>query len=85
MLFACGPIKQLLRIQNKLVFIKYYQSKGELEYLNNGKKVKEMMLFHGTRGTDPKIIYQDKEESFNINYTGDSNYLGRGTYFAVKS
>lgn len=43
------------------------------------------MLFHGTRNTDPKIIYQDKEESFNINYTGDSNYLGRGTYFAVKS
>lgn len=42
-----------------------------------------MMLFHGTRSTEPKRIYEDKEESFNINYTSDSNYLGRGTYFAV--
>ena len=44
-----------------------------------------MMLFHGTRGTDPKLIYEDKEECFNINYTGDNNYLGRGTYFAERS
>jgi hypothetical protein len=47
--------------------------------------VKEIMLFHGTRKTDPKEIYEDKEESFNVNFTGDNNYLGRGTYFAVKS
>ena len=41
-----------------------------------------MMLYHGTRGTAPETIYEDKEESFNINYTSDNNYLGKGTYFA---
>ena len=41
------------------------------------------MLYHGTKGTDPELIYADKEESFNINYTSDNNYLGKGTYFAV--
>ena len=40
------------------------------------------MLFHGTRTTDPKVIWGDKEESFNINYTSDTNLLGRGIYFA---
>jgi hypothetical protein len=50
--------------------------------LNGGKIVKEMMLFHGTKTTDPKVIYEDKELSFNINYTSDNNLLGRGTYFA---
>ena len=43
------------------------------------------MLFHGTKKTNPKIIYEDREESFNINYTSDSNLLGRGTYFATTS
>ncbi len=41
-----------------------------------------MLLYHGTRTTDPKLIYQDKEDGFNVNYTGQQNYLGRGIYFA---
>ena len=56
-----------------------------LKNLNGEKNVKEMKLYHGTRTTDPKILYEDKEECFNINYTGDNNFLGRGTYFAEKS
>lgn len=50
--------------------------------MNGGKIVKEMMLFHGTNTTDPKLIYEDKELCFNVNYAGDNNSLGRGTYFA---
>lgn len=41
-----------------------------------------MLLYHGTKNTDPKLIYQDKEESFNINYTSEHNLLGKGIYFA---
>lgn len=44
-----------------------------------------MRLFHGTNQTSPSLIYEDKEESFNINYTSDNNYLGRGTYFAEEA
>lgn len=53
--------------------------------MNKNKRPKEMMLFHGTKYTDPRIIWEDKEEGFNINYSADSNLLGRGIYFAEKS
>ena len=81
--YTVGTIQELLRIQNKIVYKKYYDEKNWLKELNEGKEVLEAMLYHGTRGTDPEIIYGDKEESFNINYTSDRNYLGKGTYFAV--
>ena len=41
-----------------------------------------MYLFHGTRSYNPENIYLDKEESFNINFSSDTNYFGRGIYFA---
>lgn len=82
--FTIANIKELIRIQNQFVYRKYEDEKACLTALNGGKFIKEMMLFHGTRQTDPKIIYEDKEECFNINYTGDNNYLGRGTYFAER-
>ena len=44
-----------------------------------------MMLYHGTRQTNPEVIYSDKEESFNINYSSDANLLGKGIYFAEES
>lgn len=44
-----------------------------------------MFLFHGTKHTDPKVIYEDKEDCFNINFTSEGNLLGRGTYFAERS
>lgn len=53
--------------------------------INNKRPVRELMLFHGTSKTDPKIIYEDREECFNINYTSDRNTMGKGTYFAEKS
>ena len=56
-----------------------------MKNLNGGVPVKKMELFHGTRDTNPEEIYKDKEESFNINYSSDSNLLGRGIYFAEKA
>ena len=51
---------ELIRIQNKSVYKKYYEEKAFLKELNGGKDVKEMKLFHGTSKTDPKMIYEDK-------------------------
>jgi hypothetical protein len=45
------------------------EEKAFLKELNEGKDIKEMCLFHGTRHTDPKVIYEDKEDCFNINFT----------------
>lgn len=47
--------------------------------------MKEMMLFHGTRNNPPNVIYEDKEEAFNINYSSDANMFGRGIYFAKEA
>jgi len=39
----------------------------------------EMLLWHGTGGTDPRIIANG---GWKINYASDKNLWGRGTYFA---
>ena len=51
----------------------------------NGSEPKQMRLFHGTGNTSPEVVWADKEDGFNINYSSDSNLLGRGIYFAEKS
>ena len=84
-MFKVGKIKALIRIQNKIIYKKYYEEGLFLKTYNGGQMVKKMELFHGTRKTNPEEIYKDKEESFNINYSSDSNLLGRGIYFAEKS
>ena len=84
-MFKVGKIKALIRIQNKIIYKKYYEEGLFLKTYNGGQMVKKMELFHGTRNTNPEEIYKDKEESFNINYSSDSNLLGRGIYFAEKS
>jgi hypothetical protein len=81
-LFKVGKIQSLMRIQNKIIYKKYYEEGLFLKNVNGGTAVKKMELFHGTRSTNPEEIYKDKEESFNINYSSDSNLLGRGIYFA---
>lgn len=44
-----------------------------------------MKLFHGTGDSSPEVVWADREDGFNINYSSDSNLLGRGIYFAEKS
>jgi len=50
--------------------------------MNEGKMPKLMQLFHGTASTNPEVIYGDKDDGFNINYSSENNMLGRGVYFA---
>jgi hypothetical protein len=40
-------------------------------------------MFHGTRATDPKIIYQS-EDGFNVNYANNGAW-GKAIYFAENS
>ncbi len=40
----------------------------------------ERWLFHGTRNTDPAVIYKGNEEGFDFRVCGGGMY-GRGTYF----
>ena len=75
-------IKKLLRIQNKPIYKKYFEEKKFLKELNGGKDLKEMKLYHGTSTVNPKNLYEDKETCFNVNFTSEGNFLGRGTYFA---
>lgn len=77
-------IKKLTRVENKLIWKKYLEEKKHLEYIT-GETIKELNLFHGTRAHDPSGVYQDKEEAFNINYSSERNYFGRGIYFAQEA
>lgn len=77
-------IHSLIRIQNKVIYKKYCDELEHLAHLN-GQPPKEMKLFHGTGKTPADVIWADKEDGFNINYSSDTNLLGRGIYFAEKS
>jgi hypothetical protein len=58
--FTAGKIVELIRIQNRIIYNKFYDEKVYLCNLNGGNEVKQMLLYHGTRATDPKQIYEDK-------------------------
>jgi len=73
----------LERIQNRILLDKYTSEKIFLTE-QNGSDVRELMMFHGTRKNNPELIYNDLEESFNINYANMGSY-GKGIYFAKRS
>lgn len=83
--FKIGPIKRLRRVENKLMWKKYKEEVAHLEYITGERGIRELFLFHGTRTHPPSGVYNDKEESFNINYSSESNYFGRGIYFAKEA
>ena len=68
------------RIQNKWLWERYVQHRQRLAYKNNGR-VNEMELFHGTRGNDPKLIYEG-EDGFDMRYSS-SGLWGCANYFAA--
>ena len=50
--WQANKIEKIERVHNKGLFEKYIQYCGTV-----GKALKEVRVFHGTRGTDPKLIY----------------------------
>ena len=79
---GAGKIKAIARIQNKWVWEKYATQKKRLDRKNSGL-VNEMELFHGTRGNNPKVIY-DGEEGFDMRYSSQGMW-GMANYFAVNA
>ena len=75
-------ISRIRRIQNRWLWEKHSQQERRLHVKNKGQ-VNEKMLFHGTRGNDPKLIY-DSEEGFDMRYS-EAGMWGLANYFAVNA
>ena len=78
-------IKSIKRIQNRKFWRDYNHEKKDISEARKraglNEEIKEQLLWHGTRATDPSTIYQDEEESFDLVYANDGMW-GRGLYFA---
>ena len=70
------------RIQNKWLWRKYTSQKEALGLKNKGM-TNEKMLFHGTRGNDPSLIYNG-ENGFDMRMSNNGMW-GQANYFAVNS
>ena len=75
-------VVQIERIQNKWLWEKYHAHKKRLDQKNNGQ-VNEKDLFHGTRGNDPRNIYEG-EQGFDMRFSAQGMW-GTANYFAVKA
>ena len=77
-----SQVVSILRIQNSWLWGKYCDHKKRLNLKNNGA-VNELELFHGTRGNDPKVIYEG-EHGFDMRYSNQGMW-GQANYFAVNA
>ena len=73
-------IVKIERVQNTWLWELYQLSKKRMSEKNDGE-VNEKALFHGTRKTLPKDIYES-EQGFDSRLASKGLY-GEGTYFAV--
>jgi hypothetical protein len=73
-------IEKLERIQNVLLWKKYSMRKALMSEVN-GKDPNEKSVWHGTRGNDPKVIYEDKQDGFMVQHS-QAGLWGTGIYFA---
>ena len=75
-------VNEIIRIQNMWLYERYEQQKKQLNS-KNGVITNELDLFHGTRNTNPKEIY-DSEEGFDMRFC-TSGMWGLANYFAVNA
>jgi len=75
-------IVQINRIQNTWLWENYVMHKKRLDLKNDGI-INEKELFHGTRGNDPKFIYEG-ENGFDMRFSA-SGMWGQANYFAVNA
>ncbi len=74
-------IKSIIRIQNTELWKNYCFAKYQLKKKGNDE---EKLLFHGTSSNDPKLIYEGKEEGFDLRFALDGMW-GRAIYFHLNS
>jgi HEPN domain-containing protein len=71
------------RIQNKELWDKYKEQRRKIERDVDLRDTSEKMLFHGTRGTPPEMIY-GSETGFDMRFSRNGLW-GYGNYFAVNA
>lgn len=69
-------ILKVQRIQNKWLWEQYFNEKQKLQK-KIGNSVNEMELFHGTKNTQPRIIYNG-EDGFDMRFS-NAGMWGQGT------
>lgn len=74
-------LRQIQRIQNKWLWEKYSFCRKRMIEKNGVMGANEMMLFHGTRQTPPKVIYTS-EHGFDFRFGTSGGLWGKGAYFA---
>jgi len=77
-----ADILNIKRIQNKPLWMKYIQCSQHMLQFNDSI-LGEQMLFHGSRTTDPKDIYNG-DSSFDVRFSSNGMW-GKGNYFAVNA
>lgn len=77
-----GKIIKITRIQNLELWKNFCYGKLQLKRKGNDS---ERLLFHGTRGTDPAVIYGGTEEGFDMRHANPSGYFGVAIYFHEKA
>lgn len=70
---------KIFRIQNKVLWDKYYKRSKTMMVVNEGI-LKEELLFHGTRNNNPEKIYEE-DSGFDMRHSAQGMW-GRGNYFA---
>jgi hypothetical protein len=71
------------RIQNRRLWTVFQTELHFLKEKHGGKEVEVKYLFHGTRDTAPRLIYEC-EEGFDMKFSAQGMW-GRANYFAVNS
>ena len=77
-----AKISKILRIQNKWLWDRFAVHKKRMQY-KNSSYTNEKDLFHGTRGRDPKLIYEG-EEGFDMRFSAQGKW-GLANYFALNA
>ena len=74
-------IVKVQRVQNKLLWEYYCMRKELMKKRALGADPNEVAVWHGTRTTDPKVIYEDRQDGFMMQHSRQGMW-GRGIYFA---
>ena len=78
-----AQIVEIVRIQNRLIW-NTYQTEINNFQTSKGEPPKVTMLYHGTRHTDPRNIYEGKE-GFDMRFSTPGGMWGQANYFAVNA
>jgi len=77
-------ITKLVRIQNKYLMENYITMIQKRKERYPDHEANRKLLFHGTRHSSPRLIYQSSDTGFDLQFANTGAY-GRGLYFAVNA